>query len=70
MFRNIFNVKSFVPIVGVFIVLLILPPIIPRFYTYIIALMFVTGLLAMSLNMIVGHGGMFQFHHGAFYGVG
>ena len=70
MFRNIFNLKSFVPIVVFFIVLLILPPIIPRFYTYIIAVMFVTSLLAMSLNMVLGHGGMFQFHHCAFYGVG
>jgi branched-chain amino acid transport system permease protein len=24
----------------------------------------------MSLNMVVGHGGMFQFHHAVFYGVG
>ncbi|MBW1767027.1 MAG: branched-chain amino acid ABC transporter permease [Deltaproteobacteria bacterium] len=24
----------------------------------------------MSLNMVVGHGGLFQFHHGVFYGVG
>ena len=62
------NWKSYWPLVAIFIVLLILPPIIPRFYTYIIALMFVTGLLAMSLNMVVGHGGMFQFHHAAFYG--
>lgn len=62
------NWKSSWPLVAVFIVLLIIPPIIPRFYTYIIALMFVTGLLAMSLNMVVGHGGMFQFHHAAFYG--
>jgi len=23
----------------------------------------------MSLNMVLGHGGMFQFHHAAFYGV-
>jgi len=68
--KNIFNLKSSLPIVGFFIVLLILPPIIPRFYTYIIALIFVTGLLAMSLNMVVGHGGMFQFHHAVFYGVG
>jgi branched-chain amino acid transport system permease protein len=30
----------------------------------------VTSLLAMSLNLVVGHGGMFQFHHGVFYGVG
>ncbi|RLA85824.1 MAG: branched-chain amino acid ABC transporter permease [Deltaproteobacteria bacterium] len=42
----------------------------PRFYTYIIALIFVTALLAMSLNLTVGYGGMYQFHHGVFYGVG
>jgi len=24
----------------------------------------------MSLNLVVGHGGLFQFHHGVFYGVG
>jgi branched-chain amino acid transport system permease protein len=24
----------------------------------------------MSLNLLVGHGGMFQFHHAVFYGVG
>ena len=47
-----------------------LPAILPRFYTYILAVIFVTGLLAMSLNMVVGHGGMFQFHHAAFYGAG
>jgi branched-chain amino acid transport system permease protein len=51
-------------------VLLVLPMMMPRFYTYILALILVTGLLAMSLNIVVGHGGLFQFHHGAFYGVG
>ena len=70
MFRNIFNLKSSVPIVGLFIVLLIVPPIIPRFYTYLLASILVTGLLAMSLNMVLGHGMIFQFHHGVFYGVG
>lgn len=62
--------KSFWPYVFIFIVLLVLPPIIPRFYTYILAVVFVTSLLAMSLNMVVGHGGLFQFHHAVFYGVG
>ena len=52
------------------IILLALPPVIPRYYTYIMTLIFVTALLAMSLNMVVGHGGLFQFHHGVFYGVG
>ncbi|TET88305.1 MAG: branched-chain amino acid ABC transporter permease [Desulfobacteraceae bacterium] len=70
MFRDIFSLKSLVLPVAIFVVLLILPPIIPRFYTYILAVIFVTALLAMSLNMVVGHGGLFQFHHGAFYGVG
>jgi branched-chain amino acid transport system permease protein len=57
-------------VAAIFVVLLLLPPLIPRFYTYILALIFVTGLLAMSLNLVVGHGGMFQFHHAVFYGVG
>ena len=47
-----------------------MPALVPRFYTYILAVIFVTALLAMSLNMVVGHGGLFQFHHGVFYGVG
>ena len=55
---------------GLFLLLLILPLFIPRFYVYILALIYVTALLAMSLNLVVGHGGLFQFHHGVFYGVG
>jgi len=68
--RALFDLKSAGSFLAVFIVLLILPPILPRFYTYILAVIFVTALVAMSLNMVVGHGGLFQFHHGAFYGVG
>ena len=62
--------KSLLPSAVLLMILLLLPPVLPRFYTYILTLIFVTALLAMSLNMVVGHGGMFQFHHGAFYGVG
>jgi len=62
--------KSFWASLVIFAVLLFLPPVIPRFYTYILTVIFVTSLLAMSLNMLVGHGGLFQFHHAAFYGVG
>jgi branched-chain amino acid transport system permease protein len=70
LFRDIFSLRSTWPFGAVFIFLLLLPPIIPRFYTYILAVIFVTALLAMSLNLVVGHGGLFQFHHAAFYGVG
>ena len=62
--------KWFLFSAGLIVLLLILPSFIPRFYVYFLALIFVTSLLAMSLNMVVGHGGLFQFHHGVFYGVG
>jgi len=56
--------------IAIFIVLLILPFIVPTFYVYVLALIFITALLAMSLNLVLGYGGMFQFHHGVFYGMG
>jgi len=62
--------KSFWALAILFFILMLLPSVIPRFYTYILAVIFVTALLAMSLNIVVGHGGLFQFHHAAFYGVG
>jgi len=70
LFNEIIRSKWFGPSIVIFLILFILPLFIPRFYTYILALIYVTSLLAMSLNLVVGHGGMFQFHHGVFYGVG
>lgn len=48
----------------------LLPAVLPVFYTYLLALILVTGLLAMSLNLVLGYGGIYQFHHAVFYGVG
>jgi branched-chain amino acid transport system permease protein len=70
LYREIVHSKWFGLVAGIFVVLFILPLFAPRFYVYILALIYVTALLAMSLNMVVGHGGLFQFHHGVFYGVG
>jgi branched-chain amino acid transport system permease protein len=70
LYREIIPSKWFGFSVGIVFLLLILPLFLPRFYVYILALIYVTSLLAMSLNLVVGHGGMFQFHHGVFYGVG
>jgi branched-chain amino acid transport system permease protein len=69
-FKGIFGQKSLWSFALIVLVFLFLPQVLPRFYTYILTLIFVTSLLAMSLNLVVGHGGMFQFHHAAFYGVG
>lgn len=52
------------------VVFLLAPLFIPRFYVYLLAIIFVTGLLATSLNLVLGFGGMYQFHHGVFYGFG
>jgi branched-chain amino acid transport system permease protein len=50
--------------------LFLLPAAVPRFYVYMAALILITGLLATSLNMVLGFGGMYQFHHAVFYGIG
>jgi branched-chain amino acid transport system permease protein len=70
LFREIVHSRGFISAAGIFVFLLIFPLVVPRFYVYIFALIYVTSLLAMSLNLVVGHGGMFQFHHAVFYGVG
>ena len=70
MFKSIVHSRGSGIALALLILLALLPLIVPRFFVYIFALIYVTSLLAMSLNLVVGHGGMFQFHHGVFYGVG
>lgn len=52
------------------IVFLLFPLFLPRFYVYLVSLILLYGLLATSLNLVLGYGGIFQFHHAVFYGVG
>jgi len=70
LFGKLIHKKSFGLVIALFAFFLILPFFVSRFYIYIFALIFVTGLLATSLNIVLGYGGMFQFHHSVFYGVG
>ena len=55
---------------GLVVLLLVAPVFLARFYVYLLTLILVTGLLATSLNMVLGFGGMYQFHHAVFYGIG
>jgi branched-chain amino acid transport system permease protein len=64
------NWKSLVLGAGLVAFLLAAPLFLSRFYIYFFALILVTGLLATSLNVVLGYGGMYQFHHAVFYGVG
>ncbi len=52
------------------IILLLFPVFLPRFYVYLASVILLYGLLATSLNLVLGYGGIFQFHHAVFYGVG
>ena len=52
------------------IVLLVLPFVLPRFYLYTVSMIILLGLFATSLNFALGYGGIYQFHHAVFYGVG
>jgi len=70
LFNGFAGRNSLTLVLGFGIILLCAPLFFARFYIYLIALILVTGLLAMSLNMVLGHGGMFQFHHAVFYGTG
>ena len=57
-------------VLGLLILLLVLPVFLKRFYVYLLGLILVNGLFAVSLNLVLGFGGIYQFHHAVFYGVG
>jgi ABC-type branched-subunit amino acid transport system permease subunit len=42
----------------IFIVLLAFPLVLSRFYIYLVGLILVFGLAAMSLNLVLGYGGI------------
>ena len=70
MYKALFNKKTIITGLVLLAILLLAPLVLPRFYIYLGALIFAIALLATSLNMVLGFGGMYQFHHAVFYGVG
>jgi branched-chain amino acid transport system permease protein len=69
-FGDLFGRKKLVIGIPLLVLMFILPQFLPRFHVYLLALIFATGLLATSLNLVLGFGGMYQFHHAVFYGFG
>ena len=64
--------KYLIPILIIAVVasLAVAPLFLSRFFTYLLALVLLTGLLTSSLNLPLGFGGMYQFHHAVFFGMG
>jgi len=57
-------------LIGALALLALAPTVLPRFYIYMAAIILIYGLFATSLNLVLGFGGIYQFHHAVFYGVG
>ena len=70
MYKTLFNKKTIITGLVLLGILLFAPQVLPRFYIYLGALIFAIALLATSLNLVLGFGGMYQFHHAVFYGAG
>jgi branched-chain amino acid transport system permease protein len=52
------------------VVLFLAAIVIPRFYVYLISIILLYGLFAVSNDFPLGFGGIYQFNHAVFYGVG
>ena len=70
MYKALFNKKTTITGLVLLVLLLLAPQVLSRFYIYLGALIFAIALLATSLNLVLGFGGMYQFHHAVFYGAG
>lgn len=70
MFKALLHKKSTITGIVLLALLLLLPQFMSRFYIYLGALICAMILLATSLNLVLGFGGMYQFHHAVFYGFG
>ncbi|MFI5341340.1 MAG: ABC transporter permease [Candidatus Methylomirabilales bacterium] len=56
--------------VGLVLVLVLLPPILPTFYVWVLIEILAFSLFAGSLQLLVGTGGMLSFGHAAYFGLG
>jgi branched-chain amino acid transport system permease protein len=70
MIKDMLGGRSRIAGIVLLVFLFFLPFIMPRFYVYMASIILLTGLLATSLNFVLGYGGVFQFHHCVFYGAG
>ncbi len=56
--------------VGLVLALILVPPILPAFYVWVLVEILAFALFAGSLQLLVGTGGMLSFGHAAYFGLG
>jgi branched-chain amino acid transport system permease protein len=70
LYKDVIQSKSFRWGVSLFTALLILPAFLHDYYVTLFNEAFIAAILAMSLNLVLGYGGMLQLHFAVFSGVG
>jgi branched-chain amino acid transport system permease protein len=70
MSKGLFKVRSRVWAYLGIALLLFLPAFLSRFYVYLASLALLYGLFVVSLNIPLGYGGIYQFGHAVFFGIG
>jgi branched-chain amino acid transport system permease protein len=70
MATGILNGKGRIWLIVALVALCLVPFALPRFYVYLLSIILLYGLFAMSNNFPLGFGGIYQLHHAVFYGVG
>ena len=58
----------FIPVV-LLVAAIALPFVVPTYYVQFVSKAFIMGILAMALNLAVGHGGLVSLCHAAFFGL-
>jgi branched-chain amino acid transport system permease protein len=56
-------------VAAIIVVAIVLPFVVPVYYVQFASKVLIIGMLAMGLNLAVGHGGMVSLCHAAFFGV-
>ena len=70
MWKALIKNRFFILALIIVVVLAIVGPILPRYYTQLLTLTLITALFATSLNIEIGYAGMMPLGQATFYGVG
>src|SRR5689334_14498786 len=57
-------------VIGIVVMLLVVPPLLPTFYVWLLVEILAFALFAASLHLLMGTGGMVSFGHAAAFGLG
>jgi branched-chain amino acid transport system permease protein len=67
--KGLLRLRAWLAPAACLIAAIVLPFLIPTYYVQFISKALIMGMLAMALNLVVGHGGLVSLCHAAFFGL-